>query len=293
MCLIPTMLCAGLLGGTAYCLFYKTKAGSQNPELNSTEFLSTEWWLQWLIAIAMGITAAFAVPVFLDATSSNLIANIVTASPRTSDDEVLDPGDETPPNSLTTAKPDREADPSDWYVFFGFCVIAAFASQRFMPAMVDRMLRDMQAQVEQQGQQLAQQTQQLHQQGQMLQETAQDTADLTQALSEPTTVVLPATQTEAGTRGMAHVAPVNWQGLTSDEQQVLTQLERGRREKQWLHRSPAGLAQDANLPIEQVEAALTTLIEKGLVVRREGGGIRGYRITDVGRLVLANQQTTT
>lgn len=285
MCLIPTMVFAGILGGSAHCLFYKTKVASQNPDLNSTEFLSGEWWLQWCISVVMGIAAAFTVPVFLDATSSNLVANIIQSS-RPVESQAENDQDKKVETSIPSPSASIPAsDPSDWYVFFGFCVIAAFASQRFMPAMVDRMLRDMQAKVAEQGQQIERQDQKLEEQEQQLQDTAAETADikdLTRSLVEPG--IEPAA--DAQSRNIPTPAPVPFTALTADEQLVLRQLERGLREKLWLRRAPAGIAQDAGIPVDQVETALNSLAEKSLVVRHSGGGTKGYSITEAGRQLL-------
>jgi len=250
MSLILTIMVAGALGGGAYCLMNHHPAYPHRSqegwvgEANLTVGTVFDWLWKLLISVVLGNAAAFAVPVFLHATSSDLIREITESAPTENSTQ----GKHDSPDAKVEHK---KGDPGAWYVFFGFCVLAAYAAQQFLQLMLGHILKE------------------LDQQKHRVDKVEETVNSFTDDFSEP-----------ENEKGMAAVGPRTT--LTAEETRVLTAFHRARAEKQWLRRSMEGLAADTGLPREQVAQLLEHLVLLGLVENRPGRGRASWLLSVAG-----------
>ena len=101
--IVIIMLASGAVGGTINYLI-------ANPDPHK--------FTSWLKAAFIGIGAAFLVPLFLRTISSGLLADILAKNP----------------------SKDPSAD--DYFVFSGFCLLAAISSRLFIQTLSDKILRE-------------------------------------------------------------------------------------------------------------------------------------------------------
>lgn len=99
--------------------------GFVNMAINRTGGSS---WKDWAWYVVPGIAAAFLMPLFLQTVSSNLLQNLL----------------QIPPPHY------------NYFVFFGFCLLAAISSKAFIQALTDKVLQELKDQQQKQGQQIAQ-----------------------------------------------------------------------------------------------------------------------------------------
>lgn len=257
MSLIPTIIAAGTLGGGAYCLvnYHPAYAGKPEEQWIGTASWTRSNFIGWLwklwVAVVLGNAAAFTVPVFLHATSSDLIRELVE-----------------PPRPVKPPKPNQVTPPAGadhqstnsvaWYVFFGFCVLAAYAAQRFLQAMLGHVLKELEQQ--------RTRVDQIEKTAETAQHVAEEVAE---DFSEPETAA-------------AAAAPALPLDLTAEEQRILAAFQKARTEKQWMRRSKEGLAADTGLTEEQVLQGLDRLVSLGLVQKRPGRGRAGWLLTATG-----------
>lgn len=148
---IPTMFISGVLGGL----------------INS--YLSdpiTEKPLKWWQHIAVGVGAAFMVPVFLNMISSGLISEI---SGQVRDPKML----------------------SKLLVLAGFCLLAAISSRAFIRSLTDRLLQEVS-----EAKKVAQEAKQ----------QAEDAGTIADLTVEPETGLLPKSRSTTNTKGLAEPA---------------------------------------------------------------------------------------
>ena len=93
-------------------VFAGVLGGAINVALGDVEKPSREAWAK---SVLVGIGAAFLVPLFLKTVSSSLVADI------------LKPGN---------------ADEASWWVFGGFCLLAAISSRKFIQSLSDSILKE-------------------------------------------------------------------------------------------------------------------------------------------------------
>jgi hypothetical protein len=160
-----------------------------------------------------------------------------------------------------------------WYVLFGFCVLAAYASQRFLQAMLDRILKEL-------GEQRARlnSVEASAKSAEQKATSAATTAESAKAVAEDLDADFGEPEGESVLRTMA----ASSSQLTDDEKKILEAFQAAWNKKRWLRRSKAGLASDTGLSEETVDASLRRLESHGLVKRRLGPGRAGWLLTPEG-----------
>lgn len=172
-------------------------------------------------SIFLGLTAAATVPLFLKTVSSSLM-----------DDSL-------------------KGDVVSYFVFFGFCTVAAIFSSKFLQSLADKLLQDLQ-EIKQKQQDLSETTDVL---------VAQNSDP---SEEEPSASAPPAGNQGAalesfkiGGAGSKSAAPAP----LSDEQKVLTALKSSK----YAFRTAEGLAKDAELDVATVQAKLNEMEALGKV----------------------------
>jgi hypothetical protein len=271
------ILGAGVLGGTAYSFLnhHPKYPGVLPADRVGKGTWSRDGWGDWvwqlLVSILLGIAAAAVVPVFLHATSSNLVNDVKELAP--GQRSAPPPGNVAPGTGAASGQPapnPEKKNPSAPYVFFGFCVLAAYAAQRFLQAMLDRVLRELEEQKKRTADAVA------------TADAAAATAGKAVATAEEAHRVAEAVDgdfTESEARETLDAGPV---ALTDDEKRVRDVLSRSLQEKGWKRRTSAGIARDAPLDLPVVQAALESLKGKGLVYVRDHKGVPAWGLTQSG-----------
>lgn len=251
------MLSAGVLGGGAYCFlnhhpkYPDALPGERTGAGKLTPGGIFEWLWQLLVSVVLGITAASVVPVFLHATSSNLINEVREFE--ASQNAGKPAGGGTP--SGQAPKPGN-GNSSAPYVFFGFCVLAAYAAQRFLQAMLNRLLREIEEQKVRTKQALA---------------AAEDARRI--AISTENTL----------TARLAGVTPVvATPRLSDEEKRVLNVLVRSARDHGRKSVTAAGISSDSGLSAAIAQTTLDGLSAKGLVNVHDHAGQREWGLTEAG-----------
>lgn len=258
MNLVLPIICAGALGGSAYCLLNFHPAFPNTPQDKwSAEGTWTfpnlgEWCWRLLISVALGVTAAFTVPVFLHATSSDLIQKAVQSATQ--------PGRSNAAESDSDSDKSRENDSDSWYVFFGFCVLAGYSAQRFLQALLDRVLKEL----EEQKKKVAK-----------VEATANSAKMVAERVENDLTEPEP-----SGPPGQHPEAMLVLEN--PHDVQIMRAFHQARRENQWIRRSVQGLSKDTGLDVAGVEEALERLRQHGLVEQRSGRGRVGWLLTPTG-----------
>lgn len=228
-----TML-AGLLGGAGNFLLgvqADPTAGAQPPQQVDRRRRS----IDALTAFVMGVIAALLVPLFLSMASSDL---------------------------LSKASSGAEGSATSLFVYFGFCLVAAVFSRRFVDTVAERAFR------------LAGEAKHTAEQ------TAKDVQEVTGTIEEP----------ESGRA--SGLRALGADGAAADPLLlVLDSLESNPRYKR---RTPTGIMRDANLPREVVEQTLNSLLDAGLVERTLSvdGDRQLWRITPLGKARLRDARAS-
>jgi DNA-binding MarR family transcriptional regulator len=152
-----------------------------------------------------------------------------------------------------------------WYVFFGFCVLAAYSAQRFLQAMLNRVLQELESQ-KGKVQEAQKSARVARQDAASARQLAEDLAD---DVSEPESLAM-----------RASFLP---EPLSAEETSVIVAFQEAPASQRWTRRSIAGLAADTGLSESQVERSLIHLIERGLVEKRTIADRVRWRLTPVGR----------
>lgn len=225
------MVAAGVLGGVGNSLNAIT-IGDNSDGTNSP-------WATLASNTVMGIIAAFVTPLFLSLAKSDILSAII-AKYRTSGQ--LD---------------------SDAYVFFGFCLVAAFSSRLFMRSLTEKVLR-------------------LEENVSNLDSKAEELADQQDAIEEN----VESLQEKAPPEPSPPKAELH--GPAHEPTPLEIRILRAFMARPTLWRSIVGIRQDANLPTAITERKLQKLeIEE--FVRSKTSSKTGralYQITAAGRMAL-------
>lgn len=200
--------------------------GIANYYMNKTD----RDWLRYdfVKSSLLGLTAAATVPLFLKTVSSNLMKDCL------------------------------EGDVISYFVFFGFCTVAAIFSSKFLQSLADKILKEVE-EVKQKQEELGQTTDTL-----VLQNS--DPADAA-AVEEPAAVKVvgdgPGLESLKGASETA--APA-----MTEEQKILKSIQPGR----YAFRTLAGISRDTGLDEKFVAAKLAELEARGAVkkIRRAADG---------------------
>jgi DNA-binding HxlR family transcriptional regulator len=263
------MVVAGVLGGSAYC-FANYHPANLGPKKVRSQTGSTwdmkDWLWRLLAAIVVGIVAAFTVPLFLHAMSSDLMREITEPCDPPKDDATQLPKDkatQAPKGQATDHQPDKALAP---FVFFAFCLLAAYAAQPFLKAMLGHILTELEHRVDR------------------AEATAQSAEDAAQEIAEDFS------EPENGKEAATEMGQPP--DLSSDDKRVLEAFQKARREKLWLRRSKEGLAADTGLTEQAVVESLGRLVAHGLVQKRPGRGRVGWLLTPTGLSFSGNLDAT-
>lgn len=249
---VSLMLFAGILGGTAYCL---VNYHPLNPDVLPGQPVAGGSWsvgglIAWawrlFISILLGITAASVVPVFLHATSSNLISEVREFA------AAQEAGNAAPGGQAPT-----ETNSSAPYVFFGFCVLAAYAAQRFLQAMLNRLLREIEEQ---------------RVRTDRAEAAAREARRIAEAVEENVTA------RDAGATLTAAVRT----GLSDDEKKVLRVLSGAWWDQGRTRVTAAGIARQSGLSAPVVQTTLDSLAGKSLTEVRDQQGETVWGLTPAG-----------
>lgn len=165
-------------------------------------------------SVLLGLTAAATVPLFLKTVSSSLM------------DDAL------------------KGDKVSYFVFFGFCTVAAIFSSKFLQSLADKLIQDLQDVKQKQT------------------ELAETTDVLVAQNSDPAEVVPPPQSVGTGFESLNRdVSGASAPQALSDEQKVLNALQTGK----YAFRTAEGIAQDAGLDLGTVLGKLRELETQGKV----------------------------
>jgi uncharacterized protein YoxC len=209
--IIALMLICGLLGGVGAYLIGP-------PKPRDVTLDERKWLLR--SGLFLGIVAAGLVPVFLQ-----LLGAAVGA-----DKQVLD-------EMLKTG-----GNPVSWFIFAGFCLAAGVASKRFVSAVTDKLLKDLQKELKA----VRTETNRVQLVQQELEEDVQDLREDAAALVNP-----------------KEVPDVN--AVSTSAKRLLKTMKETRERRP----SPVRLAEEGRVEPEQVPEALEELLREDLVRRRE------------------------
>ena len=173
----------------------------------------------WAWAVAIGIGASFLMPLFLSTLSSNLLTNLL--------------GD--------------TVNPSDAFVFAGFCLLGAIASRAMIQTLTDKVLREARAARRE------------------VSELESAVAPILDKETEQDDEPVPSTQARA---------PLN-----EDQQAVLNALHQDR----FSLRSISGISRDSKRAPNQVTSTLGSLSGMGLATEVEGKKGKRWALTPSGR----------
>jgi hypothetical protein len=179
------------------------------------------------LCILYGLAASFMVPLFLNMISSNLLEQIH--------------GSESKPG-----------DPLKYFVFTGFCLVAAISSRTFIKNMIISILKKMDDEIKHTKNDVS---------------NVKDIAEL---------VLAAKTEVDQGEEIKGQ--------LSDDQIKVLKTMVKG----EMVLRTIKGIAKDADLPHESVKQAINGLISKGLVRQHEREGGPRWVITLEGRKNVPN-----
>jgi hypothetical protein len=273
MSLIDSMVIAGALGGSAStCLNYHPAYPGRSLDQwsgNATWSWAHlgDWAWKLGAGVILGIAAAFVVPVFLHAMSSDLIAQVADSEREITKQEVGAGSKERAPDVQSSSRTNA------WYTLFGFCVLAAYAAQRFLQAMLERVLRE-----------LRQQKARLNnveasaKSAEAKASVAAATAQSAKTMAEDLDADFDEPEQEPVFRTMAATSSQ----LTDDERRLLEAFQQAWKTKRWLRRSKTGLSIDTGLSDEAVDSGLRRLEGRGLIKRRQGAGRAGWLLTAEG-----------
>jgi hypothetical protein len=187
--------------------------GSANYQLEKTN--GAGYWK----SVLLGLTAAATVPLFLKTVSSELTQ------------ECLD------------------GKPTSYFVFFGFCTIAAIFSSKFLQSLGDKLLQDLKEVKEKQA------------------ELSETTDVLVAQNSDPSATDVPVPGLSDGSEfesfKSAGSQKSSVEELKSESQRVLSALQMGK----FAFRTAAGIAKDCGLDLGTVETKLAELELQGKVKR--------------------------
>jgi predicted transcriptional regulator len=214
--LLGVMLAAGLLGGAINHFL------SQDDDPNRFTMLRS---------LLVGIGASFMVPLFLNMISSNLIDSIKGSA--------TSPGDK-----------------SKFFVFAGFCLVAAISSRAFISTLSDRILKEAK---------------------EAKSEAREAKASVQEVQSDIEPIVAKQTEQESATESISSsLAEVHVQ---DDEKKILDVLANS----SWTLRSLTGIARDTGMDKAEVAKILEELVRKGLVARKTGEKGPRWFSTELGR----------
>lgn len=174
-------------------------------------------------SVLLGIIAAFTVPLFLNMVSSDLLQF---------------------GNGIT-----------DYFVFIGFCLIAAFFSNRFMNSVGDKILHDLE---------------QVKRKTDIIEEETKENAEKVEVLVED--------RTDGGTVGS--VDP-NLQALENEmPKELVTKIFQSFNNDKFKFRTVGGIARDSGLDSDKAKELIEKLENKQIVKRYRGrGGKTIYSLT--------------
>ncbi len=175
-------------------------------------------------SIFLGTIAAFTVPLFLNMLSSDLLEFANT--------------------------------PTDYFVFVGFCLIAAFFSNRFMNSIGDKVIQDLEK---------------IKRKTNVIEEDTKDNSEKVEALVEE--------QTDGGT---GSVAPQKFEEIKNEvSPKVAAKIFESFKNEKYKFRTVEGIAKDSGLNDVEAKALIEKLEQKNIVKRYKGrGGKRIYSLTD-------------
>jgi len=180
-------------------------------------------------SLLIGTVSAFTVPLFLQMVSSDLIA-------------------------------EAGSTPSKYFVLIGFCLIAAFFSNRFLQSVGERVIRD-----------LEEVKKKTNDYKEIVEELAEDKTD-----NEESTVAVPTAE---------DIIP-------QIENPNMSALYKTFQNEKFKFRTISGLAKESSLDKSQVEGIISTLEGNKLVKRFKGkGGKNIYSMTEKGKTIINKFKT--
>lgn len=227
-------LLAGLLGGVGnFLLGVQADPTAGAPPPQSTD--RRRRYIDALTAFVMGVIAALLVPLFLSMASSDL---------------------------LSKASSGTEGSATSLFVYFGFCLVAAVFSRRFVDTVAERAFR------------LAGDAKHTAEQ------TAKDVREVTGIIEEPDS------GRPAGLRALST------DGSAADP--LLLVLDSLKSNPRYTRRTPTGIMRDANLSRDVAEQSLNSLRDAGEVecALSVDGDRQLWRITPKGKARLRDQRTS-
>ena len=173
-------------------------------------------------SVLLGLTASATVPLFLKTVSSQLLADCLKETDR---------------------------DETAFFVFFGFCTVAAIFSSKFLQSLGDKLLQEMK-EVKQKQEELAETTDVLVAQN-------SDPSENEPAIAIAVDKADPS-EFESFKIGESSksAAPA-----MSDEQKIMAMLQSGK----FAFRTPEGIAKDGNMDLSMVQRKLNELEKQGMV----------------------------
>jgi hypothetical protein len=179
------------------------------------------------------------------------------------------------PQSVTPQTVSERNTSASWFVLFGFCVLASYASQRFLGTMLNRVLEKVE-EVKAQVKKVEAKTEKVEAKVAKAEVNAEAALQIAEQVddefSEPDEVVQTGMQAESASAVV----------LNPDQIKVMKAFEKARRTKSWIRRSLDGLVKDTELSSVKVTDALTTLVSLGMVTKRAGRGRAGWSLSSDG-----------
>ncbi|WP_422348812.1 YEATS-associated helix-containing protein [Flagellimonas sp.] len=175
-------------------------------------------------SIFLGTIAAFTIPLFLNMVSSDLL--------------------------------EFQNAPTDYFVFVGFCLIAAFFSNRFMNSIGDRVIQDLEK---------------IKRKTDVIEEETKDNSEKVEALVEE--------QTDGGTTA---AKPRKLEEIKNEvPAEVANKIFESFQNEKYKFRTVEGIAKDSGLDSGETKALMDKLEQKNIIKRYRGrGGKRIYSLTD-------------
>lgn len=245
--LVASMILAGLIGGIVNL---------------ALEGRAKEDWFTWSAyrrELAISLASALLTPLFLSMTSSQLVNDFigcpvqsVVQQSEKSEVAIQEVGSEK----------HRPSDPTAGFLFFGFCLVAAISSKRFIQTISDKVL-------------------------QRVEEVAEDAKEakreVTSIKNDVEDIVEKRTEQDSdaiGTNAFGESSQLALTDLNDHQKMILKAFYDKRTEYDC--RSVRGIAKDSKVPESNVPKELDALAVYGLAVQRKSRGPTSWSLTPTG-----------